>query len=149
MNNHQPTGGTHNQFAIAFKRLGIEVRMVGGDGSSSDEIEKLIDENTKCIYTETLSNPLFQVADLDRLSALAHSHGLPLMVDNTFGCCGYICQPIKHGADIIVESATKWIGGVSVCLFVYFVVRVVALCSLLLDSLLRLVCACGWMRWIG
>jgi O-acetylhomoserine/O-acetylserine sulfhydrylase len=104
-------GGTYNQFKVALPRLGIQVRFVGGSGEETAEIEKLIDKNTKCLYVETLSNPKFNVADFERFADIAHKHGIPLMVDNTFGGCGYICKPIKFGADIIVESATKWIGG--------------------------------------
>lgn len=104
-------GGTYNQFKVSFPRLGIQVRFVGGRGEETQEIEKLIDSKTKCIYAETLSNPKFNVADFERLSQIAHKHGIPLIVDNTFGGCGYICQPIKHGADIVIASATKWIGG--------------------------------------
>lgn len=63
------------------------------------------------IYVETIGNPRFNVPDLAGLAELAHRHGLPLVVDNTFGCCGYLCRPIAHGADIVVQSATKWIGG--------------------------------------
>mmetsp|Transcript_11965 Transcript_11965/g.21362 ORF Transcript_11965/g.21362 Transcript_11965/m.21362 type:complete len:439 (-) Transcript_11965:72-1388(-) len=104
-------GGTANQFKVMLPRLGINVKFVGGKGDETEEIEKLIDENTKALYVETLSNPRFNVADFERLSEVAHKHGIPLVVDNTFGCCGYICRPIDHGADIVVQSATKWIGG--------------------------------------
>lgn len=91
--------------------MGIECRFIGGKGDETAEVEKLIDSNTKALYVETLSNPRFNVADLERMAAIAHKHGIPLIVDNTFGACGYICKPIEHGADIVVESATKWIGG--------------------------------------
>ncbi|PPK87229.1 O-acetylhomoserine sulfhydrylase [Neolewinella xylanilytica] len=102
-------GGTYNQFKVAFKRIGIEVRFV--ESTDPAEFEKLIDENTKAIYTETLPNPSFLVPDFAGLSALAEKHDLPLVVDNTFGAGGYLCQPIAHGAHIVVQSATKWIGG--------------------------------------
>ena len=74
-------------------------------------MEKCIDGNTRALYCETLSNPKFQVADFAMLSRVAKRHKIPLICDNTFGACGYMCQPIKHGVDIVVASATKWIGG--------------------------------------
>ncbi len=104
-------GGTANQFKVMFPRLGIQVKFVGGKGDETEEIEKLIDNKTKAVYVETLSNPRFNVADFERIAAIAHKHGVPLIVDNTFGCCGYVCRPFDFGADIIVQSATKWIGG--------------------------------------
>ncbi len=104
-------GGTGNQFKVMFPRLGIQVKFVGGKGDETEEIEKLIDNKTKAVYVETLSNPRFNVADFERIAAIAHKHGVPLIVDNTFGCCGYVCRPFDFGADIIVQSATKWIGG--------------------------------------
>ena len=102
-------GGTYNQFKIAFKRLGIDVSFVEGD--DAEAFAPLIRENTKAIYVESISNPRFIIPDLRGLADLAHEHGIPLVVDNTFGCCGYLCRPIDHGADIVVQSATKWIGG--------------------------------------
>ncbi|WP_420458441.1 O-acetylhomoserine aminocarboxypropyltransferase/cysteine synthase family protein [Neolewinella sp.] len=102
-------GGTYNQFKVAFKRIGIEVRFA--ESTKPSDFEKLIDENTKAIYTETLPNPSFLVPDFEGLSALCADHDLPLVVDNTFGTGGYLCRPIEHGAHIVVESATKWIGG--------------------------------------
>jgi O-acetylhomoserine (thiol)-lyase len=102
-------GGTFNQFKNTFPRLGIDVRF--GEGPDPDSLEALIDDDTKAIYVETLSNPRFSVPDFERISAIAKEHGVPLVVDNTFGAGGYTCRPIEHGADIIVESATKWIGG--------------------------------------
>lgn len=102
-------GGTYNQFKVAFKRIGIEVRFAA-TGDPAD-FASLIDENTKAIYTETLPNPSFLVPDFAGLSEVAKAHDLPLIVDNTFGACGYLCRPLEHGADIVVESATKWIGG--------------------------------------
>ncbi|MEM9835432.1 MAG: O-acetylhomoserine aminocarboxypropyltransferase/cysteine synthase [Bacteroidota bacterium] len=102
-------GGTYNQFKVAFKRIGIEVRFA--ETGNPADFAKLIDENTKAIYTETLPNPSFLVPDFAGLSEVAKAHDLPLIVDNTFGACGYLCRPLDHGADIVVESATKWIGG--------------------------------------
>jgi len=102
-------GGTYNQFKVAFKRLGIEARFAKGD--TVEEFEKLIDENTKAFYLETIGNPQFNVPDFEKISVLAKKYNLPLIVDNTFGAGGYLFQPLKHGADIVVSSATKWIGG--------------------------------------
>ncbi len=102
-------GGTYNQFKVAFKRLGIEVRFADGDNPES--FAKLIDENTKAIYLETIGNPGFNIPDFDAISALAHEYDIPLVVDNTFGAGGYLFRPIDHGAAIVTASATKWIGG--------------------------------------
>jgi O-acetylhomoserine/O-acetylserine sulfhydrylase len=102
-------GGTYNQFKVAFKRLGIEARFAEGDDPQN--FEKLIDEKTKAIYIETIGNPRLSIPDFKQFAALAQKHDLPLIVDNTFGAGGYLAQPIKHGANIVVESATKWIGG--------------------------------------
>lgn len=102
-------GGTYNQFKVAFKRLGIEARFAKGD--EAFEFEKLIDENTKAIYLETIGNPSFNVPDFEKIAALAKKYDLPLVVDNTFGAAGYLFRPIEHGANIVVSSATKWIGG--------------------------------------
>ena len=102
-------GGTYNQFFVSFKSLGLEARRANND--SPEAIEKLIDENTKAIYTENIGNPFFNIPDFEPLSALAKRHGIPLIVDNTFACGGYLCRPIEYGANIVVESATKWIGG--------------------------------------
>lgn len=102
-------GGTYNQFKVAFKRLGIEVRFA--DGDKIDSFEPLIDANTKAIYLETIGNPKLNIPDFEAFAALAKKHDLPLIVDNTFAAGGYLFQPLKHGANIVVESATKWIGG--------------------------------------
>jgi O-acetylhomoserine (thiol)-lyase len=102
-------GGTYNQFKVAFKRLGIEARFAEGDDPLN--FEKLIDDKTKAIYIETIGNPRLNIPDFKQFAALAQKHDLPLIVDNTFGAGGYLSQPIKHGANIVVESATKWIGG--------------------------------------
>lgn len=102
-------GGTYNQFKVAFKRLGIEARFAEGDDTAN--FEKLIDENTKVIYIETIGNPRLNIPDFEKFAALAKKYDLPLVVDNTFGAGGFLAQPIKHGANIVVESATKWIGG--------------------------------------
>ena len=102
-------GGTYNQFKVSFKRLGIEARFAPDEEVES--YEALIDENTKAIYLETIGNPTFNIPDFEAISALAKKHDLPLVVDNTFGAGGYLFRPIEHGANIVVESATKWIGG--------------------------------------
>ncbi len=102
-------GGTYNQFKVSFKRLGIEVRFV--DSHNPEDFEKRIDENTKAIYVETIGNPEYNVPDFEGFSKLAKKYDIPLVVDNTFGAAGYLCRPIDHGADIVVQSATKWIGG--------------------------------------
>ncbi|RSK46172.1 O-acetylhomoserine aminocarboxypropyltransferase/cysteine synthase family protein [Hymenobacter perfusus] len=102
-------GGTYNQFKVAFKRLGIEVRFADGDQPTT--FEELIDEKTKAIYLETIGNPSFSIPDFEAIAAIARKHDLPLVVDNTFGAGGYLFRPLEHGAHIVVESATKWIGG--------------------------------------
>jgi O-acetylhomoserine/O-acetylserine sulfhydrylase len=102
-------GGTYNQFKVAFKRLGIDVRFVEND--SPAEFEKLIDENTRALYLETIGNPEFNIPDFEAIAAVAKKHNIPLVVDNTFGAGGYLFRPLEHGANVVVESATKWIGG--------------------------------------
>lgn len=102
-------GGTHNQFKVTLANFGIDARFTPDLNPSS--FEKLIDSKTKALYVETLGNPGFDIPDLDEIAKVASSHGIPLIVDNTFGACGYLCRPIEHGANIVVESATKWIGG--------------------------------------
>lgn len=102
-------GGTYNQFKVAFKRLGVEVRFADGDDAES--FVKYIDKNTKAIYLETIGNPRLNIPDFKKFAALAKEYELPLIVDNTFGAGGYLFRPMDHGANIVVESATKWIGG--------------------------------------
>ncbi len=102
-------GGTYNQFKVSFKRLGIDVRFAESDKAA--DFEKLIDKNTKALYLETIGNPGFNVPDFDAVAAVAKKHDIPLVVDNTFGAGGYLFRPIEHGAAVVVESATKWIGG--------------------------------------
>jgi len=102
-------GGTYNQFKVAFKRLGIDARFANGDDVAS--FEALIDDKTKAIYLETIGNPRLNIPDFEQFAALAKKHDLPLIVDNTFGAGGYLCKPLQHGANIVVESTTKWIGG--------------------------------------
>jgi len=102
-------GGTYNQFKVQFKRLGIEVRFA--DGDKPESFEKLIDAKTKALYLETIGNPGFNIPDFEAIAAIARKHNIPLIVDNTFGAAGYFFRPLEHGANVVVESATKWIGG--------------------------------------
>ena len=102
-------GGSYNQFKVTFKRLGVQVRFA--DSLDVKDFEKLINENTKALYLETIGNPSFEVPDFEKFSLLAEKYNLPLIVDNTFGAGGYLCKPLELGAHIVVESATKWIGG--------------------------------------
>ena len=102
-------GGTYNQFKVTLPRLGIAVKFVVGDDPA--DFEKLIDEKTRALYVETIGNPHLNVPDLEALAKVAHRHGVALVVDNTFGAAGYLARPLEFGADIVVESATKWIGG--------------------------------------
>ncbi|MDJ1466289.1 O-acetylhomoserine aminocarboxypropyltransferase/cysteine synthase [Cytophagaceae bacterium DM2B3-1] len=102
-------GGSWNQFKVSFKRLGVEARFAKDNEPAS--FEQLIDEKTKAIYLETIGNPGLNVADFDAIAALAKKYDLPVIVDNTFGIGGYLFRPLEHGAHVVVESATKWIGG--------------------------------------
>ena len=102
-------GGSYNQFKVTFPRLGIGVKLV--DSVEPEGFAKAIDSKTKALFVEIIGNPGFDVPDLEGLVRLAHDHRIPLIVDNTFAGCGYLCRPIEWGADVVVESATKWIGG--------------------------------------
>ena len=102
-------GGTYNQFKVFLPRLGITTKFVKGD--KPEEFKKLIDDKTKAIYLETIGNPKYNVPDFEAIVKVAHEAGVVVMVDNTFGAGGFYCRPIDHGADIVVHSATKWIGG--------------------------------------
>ena len=102
-------GGTYNQFKVSFKRLGIEARF--GNVDEPESFEKLIDEKTKAIFVETIGNPGFNIPDFEKIAALAQKYDLPLIVDNTFAGGGYLFKPLQHGAHVVVEAATKWIGG--------------------------------------
>jgi len=102
-------GGTYNQFKLLLPQFGITTKFVHGD--SAEDLEAAIDENTRAVYVESIGNPRYNIPDLKRIAEVAHKHGLPLIVDNTFGAGGYLIRPIEHGADIVVHSATKWIGG--------------------------------------
>lgn len=102
-------GGTYNQFKVSFKRLGITVQFT--KETTAEGFESLINENTKALYLETIGNPSYDIPDFDKIAAVAKKYDLPLIVDNTFGAGGYLFRPLEHGASIVVESATKWIGG--------------------------------------
>ena len=101
-------GGTYNLFAHAFPRQGIEVRMVSAD--DFDGFEKAIDENTRAIFCESIGNPAGNVVDIEKLAEIAHEAGVPLIVDNTVAS-PFLCRPFEMGADIVVHSLTKYIGG--------------------------------------
>ena len=101
-------GGTYNLFAHLFKELGIDVTFV--DAAEPGNYETAIRPNTKLLYVESLGNPNSDVADIEAIAAIAHKHGIPLVVDNTFAT-PYLLRPIEHGADVVVHSATKFIGG--------------------------------------
>ncbi|MCF8364422.1 MAG: O-acetylhomoserine aminocarboxypropyltransferase/cysteine synthase [Bacteroidales bacterium] len=102
-------GGSYNQFKVSFKNLGVDARFA--KSLDPKDFEGLIDENTKALYLETIGNPGFVVPDFKAFSTLAKKYDLPIIVDNTFAGGGYLCKPLEHGAHIVVESATKWIGG--------------------------------------
>ncbi|KAJ9644367.1 O-acetylhomoserine (thiol)-lyase [Exophiala oligosperma] len=102
-------GGTYNQFKVMLPRLGIETKFLKSE--KPEDFENAIDDKTKAVYVETIGNPRYNVPDFEAISKVCKAKGVPLVVDNTFGAGGYFCQPIKHGADIVVHSTTKWIGG--------------------------------------
>lgn len=102
-------GGTYNQFKVSFKRLGVDVRFA--DGDNVDSFVPHIDKNTKAIYLETIGNPRLNIPDFEKFVALAKEYDLPLIVDNTFGAGGYLFKPLEWGANVVVNSTTKWIGG--------------------------------------
>jgi O-acetylhomoserine/O-acetylserine sulfhydrylase len=102
-------GGSYNQFKVAFKRLGVEARFA--DGDNVDSFVPHIDKNTKAIYLETIGNPRLNIPDFEKFVALAKEYDLPLIVDNTFGAGGYLFKPLEWGANVVVNSTTKWIGG--------------------------------------
>ncbi len=102
-------GGTYNQFKVQFKRIGIQVKFVSGD--KAEDFDKAIDGKTKAIFLETIGNPEYNIPDFEAIVKVARKHDIPVIVDNTFGAAGYLFRPLDHGANIVVESATKWIGG--------------------------------------
>ena len=101
-------GGTYTQFDVTLRRMGVDVTFV--DFSDTDLVEKAINENTKLVYGETIGNPRADILDISTIADIAHANDIPLVVDNTFAT-PYLCRPIEHGADIVVHSATKFIGG--------------------------------------
>jgi O-acetylhomoserine (thiol)-lyase len=103
-------GGTYNMFKVTLPRLGINVKFAGSDERPED-FASLIDDNTKAVYLETIGNPALNIPDFQSIADAAHAKGVAVIVDNTFGMGGYLVRPIEHGADIVVHSATKWIGG--------------------------------------
>lgn len=102
-------GGSHNQFKVTFKNIGISARIA--EDLNPANFEKLIDDKTKAIFLETIGNPSFNIPDFEKFAELAKKYDLPVIVDNTFGCGGALFRPLEHGANVVVESATKWIGG--------------------------------------
>ncbi|TVY84500.1 Homocysteine synthase [Lachnellula suecica] len=102
-------GGTYNQLKVFLPRLGINTKFVQGD--KAEDFAAAIDDNTKAVYIESIGNPKYNIPDFEAIAKVAHDRGVPLVVDNTFGAGGYFVRPIDHGADIVVHSATKWIGG--------------------------------------
>lgn len=102
-------GGTYNQFRISLRKLGIEVRIA--KDLSPEAFEALVDDRTRALFVESMGNPTCIVPDLEGLAAVARKAGVPFVVDNTFGAGGYLCNPFEWGANIIVDSATKWING--------------------------------------
>ncbi|THH14492.1 hypothetical protein EW146_g5835 [Bondarzewia mesenterica] len=102
-------GGTYNQFKVLLKKFGISVKFVTSDDPAA--FEAAIDEKTKAVYVESIGNPKYNVSPIAEIAKVAHAHNVPVIVDNTFGMGGWLVRPIEHGADIVVHSATKWIGG--------------------------------------
>lgn len=102
-------GGSYNQFKVTLKRLGIQARIAKED--TAESLEEQITKDTRAIFIETIGNPSFNIPDFNKVSAIAKKHDIPLIVDNTFGAGGYLFRPFEHGANVIVHSATKWIGG--------------------------------------
>jgi len=102
-------GGTYNQFKVLFPRLGINAKFINGD--KPEDIAAAIDDKTKAVYLESIGNPRYNVPDFEAIAKVCHDAGVPLVVDNTFGAGGFFIRPIEHGADVVVHSATKWIGG--------------------------------------
>ncbi len=103
-------GGTVNMLSVTLPRLGIETRFTSAE-ASPEEFERLIDDRTKAVYLETIPNPSLKLPDIDAIAAVAHRHGVAVVVDNTSAMGGYLYRPIEHGADVVLHSATKWING--------------------------------------
>ncbi|CAJ2511522.1 Uu.00g071470.m01.CDS01 [Anthostomella pinea] len=102
-------GGTYNQLKVMLPRFGVTTKFI--DGDKPEDFGAAIDDKTKAVYIESIGNPRYNVPDFEAIAKVAHEKGIPLVVDNTFGAGGYFVRPIEHGADIVVHSATKWIGG--------------------------------------
>ncbi|OMJ27211.1 O-acetylhomoserine (thiol)-lyase, partial [Smittium culicis] len=102
-------GGSVNMFKVTLPRLGINVHIVNSD--NVEDLAAKFDEKTKAVFVETIGNPTYNIPNISGIAQAAHNHGIPVIVDNTFGMGGYLCRPIEHGADIVVHSITKWIGG--------------------------------------
>lgn len=102
-------GGSINLLGVTFKRFGIEITFVD-ESKSNEELSAYFKDNTKAVFAETVANPSTKVLDIERIAKLAHDHGVPLIVDNTFAT-PYLCRPIEHGADIVMHSTTKYIDG--------------------------------------
>ncbi|WFD25712.1 adenosylmethionine cyclotransferase [Malassezia nana] len=102
-------GGTYNQLKVLFPKWSVQTKFV--PNATPEELEKAIDSRTKAIYIEMISNPRYTIPDLQAICDMAHKHGIPVVADNTFGMGGYLVRPIDHGVDVVVHSATKWIGG--------------------------------------
>ncbi|MEY4531690.1 MAG: hypothetical protein RLZZ156_2411 [Deinococcota bacterium] len=103
-------GGSYNMFKVTLPRLGINVKFTSSN-ETAEEFSALIDDKTKAVYLETIGNPALNIADFEAIAAAAHAKGVAVIVDNTFGMGGYLFKPIEHGADVVIHSATKWIGG--------------------------------------
>lgn len=102
-------GGTYNQLKVFLPRLGITTKFITGD--KPEDFAAAIDDKTKAVYIESIGNPRYNIPDFEAIAKVAHEKGVPVVVDNTFGAGGYFIRPIDHGADVVVHSATKWIGG--------------------------------------
>ena len=107
-------GGTYNLFGVTLKKMGIECTFVDAD-ASEEEISKAFRPNTKVLFGETLTNPSVSVLDIEKFARIAHSHGVPLVVDNTFAT-PINCRPFEWGADIVVHSTTKYMDGHAICI---------------------------------
>ncbi|KAK8014357.1 O-acetylhomoserine (thiol)-lyase [Apiospora arundinis] len=104
-------GGTYNQFKVLMPRFGITTKFIRPGHDTPEDYAAAIDDKTRAVYIESIGNPSYNIPDFEAIAKVAHDHGVPLIVDNTFGAGGYFIKPIEHGADIVVHSATKWIGG--------------------------------------
>src|SRR5699024_630653 len=113
-------GGTYNLLNVTFKKMGIKVHFV--DPSDPENFKAAINDKTRAVFAETIGNPRIDVLDIEAVAKIAHDNDLPLIVDSTFAT-PYLLRPFEHGADIIVHSATKFIGGIGTSIFCVFVYR--------------------------